>query len=81
MITAFGKLLQSRKFLLLCLDTVISLTMFFVSKYALPGVAEDIGFIIGVLQIPFAAIIIAISVEDGAAIRAGTHPTCCKPSC
>ena len=68
-------LLRSRKFLLLCLDTIISLVLFFVGKYALPGVAEDIKFIIAAYQPVFVAIIIAISVEDAAMKRAGNgHP-------
>jgi len=65
-------LLRSRKFLLLCLDTIISLILFFVGKYATPNLAEDVNFIIAAYQPVFVAIIVAISVEDAAAKRAGT---------
>ena len=68
-------LLRSRKFLLLCLDTIISLTLYFVGKYAAVGLAEDVKFIIAAYQPVFVAIIVAISVEDAAAKRAGRfHP-------
>lgn len=67
-------LLRSRKFLLLCLDTVISLALFFVGKYAVPELATDIEFAIGALQPVFVSLIIAISVEDAAAKRAGKFP-------
>ena len=66
----FQGLLRSRKFLLLCLDTIISLTLFFVAKYALPELAEDIGFAIAAMQPVFVAIILAIAVEDAAFKRA-----------
>jgi len=65
-------LLRSRKFLLLVLDTIISLVLFFVGKYASPNLAEDIKFIIAAYQPVFVAIIVAISVEDAAAKRSGT---------
>ena len=63
-------LLRSRKFLLLCLDTIISLVLFFVTKYAAPGLAEDIKFVIAAYQPVFVAIIVAIAVEDAALKRA-----------
>ena len=65
-------LLRSRKFLLLCLDTVLSMALFFVGKYATPELAEDVKFVIAAYQPVFVAIIVAISVEDAAAKRAGT---------
>ena len=65
-------LLRSRKFLLLVLDTAISLVLYFVGKYAAPELAEDVKFVIAAYQPVFVAIIIAISVEDAAAKRAGT---------
>ena len=76
MINALAALLRSRKFLLLVLDTVISLALFFVAKAAAPDVAENIGFAIAALQPVFVAIILAISIEDAAAKRAGIvyHP-------
>lgn len=61
----FQSLLKSRKFLLLVLDTIMSLVLFFVGKY-LPMAAEDVNFAIGALQPVFIAIIIGIAVEDAA---------------
>jgi len=63
-------LLRSRKFLLLILDTAISLVLFFVTKYAAPGLAEDVKFVIAAYQPVFVAIIMAISIEDAALKRA-----------
>jgi len=64
-------LLRSRKFLVLVLDTVISMVVFFVGRYAAPEMAEDIGFLIAALQ-PVAVMLIgAIAYEDAAAKRAG----------
>ena len=67
-------LLRSRKFLLLSLDTVIQLILYFVSKYAAPAMAEDIVFVIGVQQPVWVALIAAIAYEDGQAKRAGNGP-------
>ncbi len=57
-------LLKSRKFLLLLLDTVVSLTLFFVGKYAL-DIFEDVKFVIAALQPVFVTLIGAIAYEDG----------------
>ena len=66
-------LLQSRKFWLLILDTIISLAVYFVGKYA--GVnGEYLLFIIATLQPVFIALIIGITVEDAAAKLKGTFP-------
>lgn len=62
-------LARSRKFLLLILDTVVSLSLYFVSQYA-PGAAEDVKFLIGAIQPVFIALIGAIAYEDGQAKRA-----------
>jgi hypothetical protein len=56
----------ARKFLILLLDAVISLLLYFSAKYAGLSGAEDIRVVIGVLQLPVTAIIVAISVEDSA---------------
>jgi len=65
-------LLRSRKFLVLCLDTVISTALFFVGKYATPELAEDVNFLIASLQPVAVAIIASIALEDAAAKRSGT---------
>lgn len=57
---AIKALFQSRKFLLLLADTVVSILLYFFS-----GV-ENIEFLIGAMQPVFIALIIAISVEDAA---------------
>jgi hypothetical protein len=66
-----SSLLRSRKFLLLCLDTIISLILFFIGKYATPSILEDVRFLIGIMQPVFATLIIAIAIEDAAEKRAG----------
>ena len=67
----FKSLAKSRKFLLLVLDTVVALVLFFVGKY-LPVAAEDINFVIAALQPVFVSIIIAISIEDAAEKSTGS---------
>ena len=68
---ALKALLRSRKFLILCLDTVVSLVLYFAAKYASPSLAKDVQMVIGLLQLPATAISVAISVEDSAAMKAG----------
>jgi uncharacterized protein YybS (DUF2232 family) len=63
---------RSRKFLTLLLDTTVSLLVYFVTKYAVPSLADDILMIIGVLQPVVLAVIVMWGVEDAAAKRAGT---------
>lgn len=59
----FLALLKSRKFLLLTLDTVVSLLLYFVGKYF--QVAEaDLKFLVAALQPVFVVIIGAIAYED-----------------
>lgn len=55
---------MSRKFLLLVLDTLVSLLTFFVGKYATPATAQDLLFIVGALQPVFVAVILGIAIED-----------------
>jgi hypothetical protein len=57
------KLLHSRKFLILCLDTVISLITFVVGMYFL-NAQETTFFIIATIQPIFIFIIGAIAYED-----------------
>jgi len=68
---AFGRLIQSRKFLLALLDVVLQMILFFGTKYAAPTVFEDIQFLIVTLQPVFVAIIVAIAYEDAAFKRTG----------
>ncbi len=57
-------LLHSRKFWLLILDVVITLTLYFGGKYLGSSAFEDLKTVIVSLQVVFAAIIGAIAVED-----------------
>ena len=53
-------LFQSRKFLLLLLDTVVSVVLYFFAT------APNIEFLIGAIQPVFVAIIYSIALEDAA---------------
>lgn len=68
----FGKLLYSRKFLLLCFDVSISAAMYFIGKYAGSDLFADAKFLIGILQPVVIAIIIAIAHEDAARYRSAS---------
>jgi uncharacterized membrane protein HdeD (DUF308 family) len=59
----FAALLHSRKFWLLILDTVISLSLYFVTKYE-PQALDDVKFVILALQPVFVTIILAIAWND-----------------
>lgn len=64
-------LFKSRKFWLLILDAVISITLYFVSHYA--GAAlEDVKFIILALQPIFLLVIYSITQQNVAGIKYGT---------
>jgi len=62
-------LLRSRKFLLLVMDTVISLVLFFVARYGGQDVIEQVEFVIVSIQPVFIALIGAIAWEDAAEKR------------
>ena len=70
----FRALLQSRKFWILILDTVASVTTYFVGKY-LGAEGSDIIFLVAALQPIFMIAINSITKEDVAQLEAGTHPT------
>ena len=63
---------KSRKFWLMVSDIVVSLVIYFVSKYINPTAAEDVIKVIGLIQPVVIAVIVGIAVEDQAAIAAGT---------
>ena len=71
----FKSLLQSRKFWLLILDTVVSVSTFFVGKYMAGAEGNDVIFLIAALQPIFMVAINSITKEDVAQLEAGTHPT------
>lgn len=66
-INPFTSLLYSRKFLIMVLDVLISLVLFFVTKYAEPSLVEDIKFVIAALQPVVLVLIASIAHEDAAA--------------
>ena len=75
----FQALLKSRKFLVLLLDTVVSLVLYFSAKYLAAGAVEDIKTVILALQ-PVALVLIgAIAYEDGQAMKAEATVTANKP--
>lgn len=65
----FLALLRSRKFWLMILDLVVSLTTYFVAKYVAPEASKDVLMVIGALQPVFVVIIGAIAYEDAARMR------------
>ena len=68
------RLFKSRKFWLAMLDLVTSVALYFIVKYAIPSAADDVVFIIGVLQAPFIMVIGGIAYEDGQLKRSGSYP-------
>ena len=68
---ALKALIHSRKFLVLSLDTVVSIVLYFGSKYVGESAFADVKFLIGALQAPALMLIYAISKEDSAASLAG----------
>ena len=66
----FQALLKSRKFLVLLLDTVVSLVLYFSAKYLAAGAVEDIKTVILALQPVVLVLIGAIAYEDGQAMKA-----------
>ena len=59
------KLLGSRKFWLLILDTVVSVSLWVAASF-FPGAQEAVKFVIGALQPIFIMLIMAIAWEDAA---------------
>ena len=64
--TAWGSLMKSRKFWLMMFDLIISVTVYFVTKYAGPQYADDALFMIGAMQAPILFVIMGITLEDTA---------------
>ena len=67
-------LLRSRKFLIALLDAGVSLATYFIGKYA-GASSMDLLVIIGFVNTMAALVIVGITVEDKAALEAGTHIT------
>lgn len=62
-LSPLAKLLKSRKFLLLILDTVVSIVLWVAGSY-FPGAEEAVKFFIVTLQPVFITVIAAIAWED-----------------
>ena len=65
----FSKLLKSRKFWLLILDTAVSIALWAVNRFS-PGAETDVKFLIAAIQPVFVTIIGAIAYEDANALGA-----------
>jgi len=63
---------KSRKVRVAILDLVCSVVLYFAGKYAAPGLADDIHFLIMSFQPVFLLVIGGIAYEDGQAKKAGT---------
>ena len=68
------RLFGSRKFLILLLDTAVSLTVLIGGWFAAPEAIEMIAAVVAIIQPVFVMIIFAIAKEDAAAYEAGVHP-------
>lgn len=66
-------LLQSRKFWLMAFDVLISLLTYFITKYVSPAAAQDILYVIGLLQPVVIAVIVAITVQNLEGQRSDTN--------
>lgn len=63
------RLLYSRKFMVLLLDVIISTILYFVGKYSVASIADDIGFLIAAYQPVALMMIYTIAQEDAALIH------------
>lgn len=66
----FITLLHSRKFWLMILDLIVSLSTYFITKYVSPESAKDALYVIGALQPVFVLVIGSITVQNIEGIRA-----------
>ena len=57
-------LFKSRKFLIMLVDVVVSITTYFVTKYSNPEAAKDVLFLIGAIQPVIIAVIASIAVQN-----------------
>jgi hypothetical protein len=76
---AFQMLLHSRKFLLLLMDCVVSLILYFVSKYG-GAYLEDVKFVILALQPVFWIVIAAIAKDNATEAQARAVAALSMPS-
>lgn len=62
---------KSRKFWIMVADVVLSTILYFVGKYAIPSIAEDVKWIIIAWQPAIYAVINGIAIEDAARFTSG----------
>ena len=80
-------LLASRKFLLLMLDVVVSMVLYFAGKYIGGEAMQDVQFLIVTIQPVFVMLIYAIAKEDAALKANGNYlkvleaQRCAKEGC
>ena len=60
----FKKLFRSRKFCLMLFDLVLSMGLYFLARWINPNAYQDVFYVIGLMQLPVAAVIRAITIED-----------------
>ena len=68
------RLFESRKFLILLLDTTVSLVVLVGGWFLAPESIEMVAAVVAIIQPVFVMIIFAIAKEDAAAYAAGVHP-------
>lgn len=64
-------LFQSRRFWVLVIDLVVSITLYFLGKYGTPSALEDVKFLIASIQPVILLIIAAYTVDTVQTIKSG----------
>ena len=67
-----SSLLKSRKFLIMVVNVVVSVTTYFITKYFNPDAAKDVLFLIGSLQPVIIAVVASITVQNVEYIKAAS---------
>lgn len=70
---AFKGLIESRRFWVLILDTIVSTALYFVGKYAV-GAIDDLKFVTLALQPVFLLVIYGFTKDNEALIQSGKAP-------
>lgn len=66
------QILKSRKFWIMVIDVVVSVTGYFVTKYAAPDAAKDVLFLIGSIQPIVIAVVASYTVQNITAMKQKT---------
>jgi len=62
-------ILKSRKFWIMVIDLIVSVTGYFVAKYAAPDAAKDVLFLIGAVQPVIIAVVASYTVQNVTAMK------------